>query len=54
MTAANATVTDLGHTVTVRLVSNLFGAEVRRSLHFDPVEAVAVYEALHEWVNSND
>lgn len=54
MTAASATILDQGHTVTVRLVSDLFGAEVRRSLHFDPVEAVAVYEALHEWVNGND
>jgi hypothetical protein len=48
VTAASATVTDHGHTVSIQLDST-----VRRFVHLSPEEAVAVYEALHEWVSGD-
>lgn len=52
MTAASATVTDYGHTVSVEFESGEFGT-VKRHVLFSPEEAVAVFEALHEWVSDN-
>lgn len=48
MTAANATVHDYGHTVSIQLDST-----VRRFVHLSPEEAVAVYAALHAWVSGD-
>jgi hypothetical protein len=52
VTAASATVTDYGHTVSVEFESGEFGT-VKRHVLFSPEEAVAVYEALHEWVSGD-
>jgi hypothetical protein len=51
VTAASATVTDHGHIISMKVQDGTYN--VNRALLFTPEEAVAVYEALHEWVSGD-